>query len=91
MEQLTLTAPISVTTYQVSLVLFDWDRAYIQVIVKDSAGKLVQCTYTGATATSLMVALNKANLSVQSLHRRIISQLVTDGQLPGGNVTGSPD
>ncbi len=47
--------------------------------------------YDGATATSLMVALNKANLSTSSLHKRVLQQLVADGKLTVGTVTGTPD
>lgn len=41
------------------------------------------------TGQTLLIALNRANLSVTSLDRRIYNQLVTDGAL-AGSVTGAP-
>ena len=91
MESLTLTVAQSVPSYQVLKLVLNWGGASINVVVKDPLGDLLRFTYAGATATSLMTALNKANLSTQSLHSRILSQLVTDGKLPAGTVTGTPD
>ena len=91
MEALTLTTPQSVTDYRVSILKLNWDEAKIHVVVKDTQGDTVTAGYTGATATSLMIALNKANLTTNSLQKRILEQLVTDGKLPAGTVTGDPD
>jgi hypothetical protein len=41
-------------------------------------------------ALNLMIALNKANLTVKSLQRRVLEQLAADGLL-AGSVTGTPD
>ncbi len=90
-EQLTLTTPQSVTTYAVQSLILDWPLARIKVAVKDSRGENFHATYIGAEATNLMIALNKANLSILSLQRRILERLVADGKLPAGTVTGSPD
>jgi hypothetical protein len=38
----------------------------------------------------MMISLNKVNLSVKSLHRRVIEQLINDGKLDG-TISGSPD
>ena len=91
MEDLTLTAPISVPTYRVSKIIFDWTNARIVISVFDPVGDLVKCVYTGSTATTLMTQLNTINLSTSSLHKRVLERLVTDGKLPAGTVTGSPD
>ena len=91
METLTLTASQTVTGYQVRALILRWTEAVIKIDLNDGFGKILSFTYAGTQATSLMVALNKANLSTQSLHSRILSQLVTDGKLPAGTVTGTPD
>jgi len=41
-------------------------------------------------AHNLMVALNKANLTIKSLQKRILEQLTTDGLLLG-TVNGTPE
>lgn len=91
MESLTLATPQSVANYQVVAITFNWSDAYIKVLVNDGFGKILNLSYQNAAATTLMVALNKANLSTLSLHKRILNQLVTDGKLPAGTVTGTPD
>lgn len=91
MEQHTSTIPVSVTNYKVRRLAMDWTDARIEVVVIASNGDKLAFQYLGAQATSLMTALNKANLSVLSLHARILNQLAADGKLPAGNVTGAPD
>jgi len=91
METLSLTTPQSVTGYTVRGLHLLWTEAIIRVELNDGFGKVLNFIYSGAPATSLMVSLNKANLTTQSLHSRILSQLVTDGKLPAGAVTGTPD
>lgn len=93
MELLDLTAPIvppTRTTYRLSGLILDWDAAYILARVTGSDGVEVRAEYTGATAASLMTTLNTANLSVTSLYKRVLQKLVTDGKLPAGTVSGSP-
>jgi hypothetical protein len=91
MELLTLTTPTPVTTYRVTALELHWTRAYIRVQLISSLGVAFKAEYTGTEATNLMVGLNKANLSTNSLHKRILERLATDGKLPAGTVTGSPD
>lgn len=92
MEALTLTAPISVTSYQIKKILFDLEHAIISIILFDSTNnQRVNAEYAGPTATTLMNQLNTVNLSTTSLHRRILERLVADGKLPAGTVTGTPD
>lgn len=92
-EQLDLTAaivPPTRTSYHLASLLLDWDAAYILARVIGSDGLEIRCEYTGATATALMTTLNTANLSVTSLYKRVLQKLVTDGKLPAGTVSGSP-
>lgn len=91
MENLTLTTPVSVTTYRVQSILLDWRASRIKIVVSDTQNDMFVCEYGGATATTLMTQLNKLDLTTNSLHKRILERLVTDGKLPPGNVTGSPD
>ena len=46
--------------------------------------------YEGALAESLMILLNKADLSSNSLQRRIIQRLIDDGYVQG-TISGTPD
>lgn len=45
---------------------------------------------TGTTTADLITALNKANLSVKSLERRILERLQTDGRIGTGTISGTP-
>lgn len=95
-ESLTLTTPVSplmptTTTYSIRGLILLWDEQFIAVRLRDNNGVTSNYYYTGAQAGTLMVALNKADLSAISLQRRILQQLVKDGKLPAGNVTGSPE
>lgn len=91
-EQLDLTAPIVATrtTYTVLFLGLDWENAGISIRLKGSDGVVLSMGYAGNEATVLMTALNSANLSVKSLYRRLLERLVTDGKLPAGTVSGSP-
>lgn len=88
-EQLDLTAPTR-TFYQVTLLHCDWPRAHIDVGVTGSDGIEIIKTYDGDPATTRMLALNTANLTVKSLDKRLLEMLVTDGKLPPGSVSGVP-
>jgi hypothetical protein len=53
-------------------------------------GKDLECAYEGAAAESLVIALNKMNLSTTSLERRIIERCQADGKIGAGAISGSP-
>lgn len=91
-EQLDLTAAIVATrtTYTVGFLTLDFPNAVIQAGLKGSDGAAVTVEWTGAPATTLMIALNKANLTTISLQKRVLQQAVTDGKLPAGTVSGTP-
>lgn len=55
-----------------------------------SGGRSVECRYEGAVAETLIIALNKANLSTSSLEKRVTAQCQADGQLGAGTITGTP-
>lgn len=103
-EQLTLTTPVQTTLTDVQPVSLYLSRARQLVIVEvvGNTGALVQATYptpaingpNGSpqpTGAALISTLNTANLTSNSLWKRIIQRLQTDGYLPAGNVTGTPD
>lgn len=101
-ELLTLTTPVipsvsSTTAYRLCRLVIDHDRVgngSIAAFIRDNNGagrEIVWRDTAGEPATSLIIALNKANLSVKSLERRVLEQAVADGKLGAGTVTGSPD
>lgn len=93
MEKLTLTvakAYPSIADWQVAQLRLDWPGQRIDIMLLGTNSETLNAAYTGATATAFMKALNTANLTVQSLHSRILSRLVADGFLVG-TVTGLPD
>ncbi len=91
-EQLDLTSPVvipNVANYRVSVLSLLWDDAVISIALRDNNGQVLSFSYNGAQATSMMTVLNKANLTSNSLHKRVLNQLVSDGFL-AGTVSGSP-
>lgn len=94
-EQADLTVPYkpdpSQTTFlKVEALSLDWPDQIIEIRVGDGNGISRRFSYTGDTAKQFMIALNKANLSGNSLQRRILSRLIADGKL-SGTISGVPD
>ena len=89
-ERATLTVPVVATNseYRVSRLLLDWDNAAITIYLKGSNGEDKACSYSGPVATTMMVGLNKANLSTRSLNQRIFDRLIADACI-AATVTGS--
>ena len=46
--------------------------------------------YRGTVARNMMIVLNKANLTNNSLNKRILNKLIQDGKI-SGTVTGLPE
>ena len=97
MEQINLTSPESyplpvstVSNWKVVELLLQWNAAHICIVLSGPANERREVNYNGDVATSLMVALNKANLSVKSLHKRILEYLVADGKI-AGTIIGTVD
>jgi len=65
--------------------LQEWSAGFVD------GGKNITCTWTGTEAHSLIVALNKANLSSNSLEKRIMTQAQASGCLGAGTITGAPE
>lgn len=91
MESLTLTTPIAISTVTISRLLLDWTGASIWIVLITSDGKRLEYNYSGATATTLMTALNTGNFSVTSLHHAIINRLITDHPELAGIISGTPE
>lgn len=94
-EALTLTTAevipeVRTTDYHVVRLWLGWEEQLILIGLRGTNGERKEFRYEGQTATGLMTALNKANLSVKSLQRRILEKLSADGKLEG-TVTGTPD
>lgn len=92
MEQLDITpiAQPSVTSYKVAHLNIGTEPPCVDVTVVDNTGGTKSVTYSGATAATLLGQLNRGNFSVTSLQKAIINRLVSDGHLPAGSVTGTP-
>lgn len=92
-EQLDLTTPIAPPTrtfYRVTLLTLDWLNQSIRIGLLGSDGTEINTGYEGTLAVAFMTMLNTANLTTNSLHKRILNRLVVDGKLPTGSVTGTP-
>tara|TARA_Y100000310_G_scaffold225674_1_gene227746 strand:+ start:425 stop:730 length:306 start_codon:yes stop_codon:yes gene_type:complete len=98
-EQLDLTTPIPATpgidSYTVLGLHLNWARtaedANIKaILLADNGDQDSRLLAEGAAARTLMAALNKADLSSNSLQKRVLQKLIDDGVIPG-TVSGAPD
>lgn len=94
-EQIDLTIPLPAdprTTSNLRVVglMLDWKLQQIIIQLEGESNIRRNFNYSGDVAVTLMTALNKANLSVKSLQKRIIERLITDGKLDG-TISGSAD
>ena len=93
-EVLNLTTPVttpSVTTWKPTQILLDRENQTVRVLFRGPAGESKTCVEVGAAATATMTALNKANLTSNSLEKRAITWAQGLGCLGAGTVSGSPD
>jgi len=97
-EIITLAAPLdpALTVFRISSLVFDWRNASVKIVLCDWDGssfgsREVTVLYSGPTATTMMVALNKVNLSTQSLNQRVFARLLADGKIPTGTTGGTVD
>jgi hypothetical protein len=81
---------VTTSDYRVVYLQMDFEKASIVVHLRGTNGERKEMRYSGQEATDLMIALNKANLTIKSLQRRILEKLVADGKL-AGSVAGTPD
>jgi len=93
-ESLTLSAPVTpptLTEWRVVRMDLNREEQIVYLAVRSNTGARVERTERGQTALDLLIALNKANLTIKSLERRTLEYLQTKGDLPAGSVTGTPD
>lgn len=95
-EKYTLTNAIAVTSvvdYKiVELNLrFAGADSSISIGLVDNANRKSFYFYNGTDAETQLNTLNKANLTSNSLHKRILNKLVSDGLLQAGSITGLPE
>lgn len=102
-EQYDLTTPVTpptIASYQVREFYTRYDpptrSGYYAIIIPKQGG--AQITYAvndsvenNNLATSRIKTLNTANLTTNSLQRRVLNLAAQDGALPPGTVTGTPD
>ena len=95
-EVVTLDVPIAtpaptMSDIRVSMIHLDEDAEQATFRVRSSSGLQREYTYQGAEAVTMIRALNKANLSVKSLNRRILERLIADHPELSGTISGAPD
>jgi len=93
MEILTLAAPVApptVTDYKVIRIDLNRKEQIFHMAAESNTGVIVERIERGDVAMSLMIALNKANLSIKSLERRVLEYMAGKGDF-AGSVTGAPD
>jgi hypothetical protein len=89
---------VVVLTLNFEAITTPWDQTapgskpgLIMIDLRDDLGQLSHYQYVGDEAIDLMKFLNTANLTIKSMHKRILEKLTTDGLLPPGTVAGTPD
>ena len=94
-EQIDLTDPdqavAGTLTYKIIQLVLDMEQGRIVVRLVGSGGQRKEVVLgDAANARAMLKALNKADLSVKSLNRRIMEKLLADGHLEG-SISGTPD
>jgi hypothetical protein len=94
-ESVTITTPVAKTTtsQRVSYIGLDLDNRKIVVELKSNLGETTNKVYdetTTPTGASLLTTLNRSNNSTTSLVKRVYQRLQTDGAIPAGSITGTP-
>ena len=93
-EQLDLSSPEQASpgtvTWRLIELNFNWEQATIIASFRGDNDEYTSINWGGVDATALMIALNKADLSVKSLHRRVIERAIADGKMVG-TISGTPD
>ena len=77
--------------YSIAALILEWDAKQIIIRLKGDDGSYKTVDYNDSEgAVTLMNQLNKANLTIKSLHRRILEKLIADGKIVG-SISGTPD
>lgn len=90
-ERINLTVPDQArpgtSTYTLKELNFDWVQEQVVVVLRGTNG--VEKTIVYREAEAMIRQLNKANLTVKSLQRRVMEKLIADGHLIG-TISGVP-
>ena len=94
-EQIDLTTPdqtvVGTLTYSITHLSLNWEHGRIVVKLIGENGERRDVILGDAeNARAMMTALNTLDLSVKSLHRRIMEKLISSGKL-AGTISGTPD
>lgn len=99
-EKSVLTTPITTTITEYQVVGMQFSRSpswYLTITYQDNLGRTYTDLHTtppqneqSADAQTLIIALNKANLTIKSLERRLMEHLVQEGKIPASTITGVP-
>lgn len=92
-ERLDLTTPLttpSTTSWRVDEVRMAWTAKLVIVVFLGSNNERRECRTEDTAAVTLMTALNTANLTTNSLHKRAITHYIGTGCLGAGTITGTP-
>jgi hypothetical protein len=98
MEKLQLTTAVVTTTtlsdYEIAGLFLGWRQKVILIHLVGTNGERkeerIEDTETNPEATNLMKALNTANLTIKSLHRRVMEYLINNRGY-AATVTGTPE
>lgn len=73
------------------VVTIDPDNSTMSGVLIGDWGYTVEKTWVGPTTHAEMVLLNKANLTVNTLWKRLLLKMLTELVVKTGNVTGAAD
>lgn len=94
-EDLTLTTPevkFSNTKWRFHILHLDRSAASVSAtFVEPATGDTKTCSETGAAALALMSQLNTANLTANSLQKRLLNWAIGKGTFGAGTIAGTPD
>ena len=94
-EQIDLTTPdqaiVGTFTYSIAQLVLDRQHGRIVInLIGDNGQRKVVIFGDAENARSMLRVLNTANLSNKSLYRRIMEELISNGNL-AGTISGTPD
>ena len=92
-EVLTLTTAEtvpSITTWSVSKLVLDVEAGVIEARLRSNTGKYFAYREQDADTLPTIIALNKANLTIKSLQRRVLERISAKGA-KSGTVSGTAD
>lgn len=92
-EKADLTTPetVTVASYEIAgIELRRLPRWTLRIVYMDDHGVEHYDVHQDDEAMALITALNKADLSTNSLERRALQHLISEGKIPAATITGTP-